>query len=99
VAPVVVTTTRRHGGACLAPRSPGRGLERQSDPTAEAALEETVRTAATAANTGSAAAHLQTAWQSLHALHPDPGKAYGEAIKAVEAAAHAIMSPTTGKRP
>jgi hypothetical protein len=30
---------------------------------------------------------------SVHALHPDPGKGYAEAIKAVEAAAHAVIQP------
>jgi hypothetical protein len=30
-------------------------------------------------------------------LHPDPSKAYAEAIKAVEAAAHALVEPNNGK--
>jgi hypothetical protein len=40
-----------------------------------------------------AAAHLAEAWRCAYALHPDPVKAYGEAIKAVEAAAHAVLEP------
>jgi hypothetical protein len=58
---------------------------------------EAVASADTAANAGSAAAHLRTSWTCLHALHPDPVKAYSEAIKAVEAAAHALAEPNNRK--
>lgn len=75
----------------------GRGLERRADAVAEAAHAEAVASADTAANAGSAAAHLRTSWTCLHALHPDPGKAYSEAIKAVEAAAHALAEPNNHK--
>jgi hypothetical protein len=75
----------------------GRGLERRTDPVAEAALNEAVGAAEIAVTAGSSAAHLRTAWASLHALHSDPGKAYAEAIKAVEAAAHAMVEPNNSK--
>ncbi|TXC98097.1 hypothetical protein FS847_10015 [Streptomyces sp. ISID311] len=42
---------------------------------------------------GSAADHLATAWQAAYGRHPDPVRAYSEAIKAVESAAHAVISP------
>jgi hypothetical protein len=75
----------------------GRGLERRSDLNAETSFTEAVKSAEEAVDAGSASTHLQTAWGSLHALHPDPGKAYGEAIKAVEAAAHALVEPNNRK--
>ncbi|MFI6063456.1 hypothetical protein [Streptomyces sp. NPDC051286] len=42
---------------------------------------------------GSAAEHLATAWQAAYGLHPDPVRAYSEAIKAVECAAHSVIQP------
>jgi len=78
-------------------RADGRGLERRSDALAEAALTEAVKGAQAAPSAGSAAAHLRAAWESVYALHPDPGKAYGEAIKAVESAAHAVVEPRRAK--
>jgi hypothetical protein len=83
--------------SALRVQADGRGLERRADPVAEAAHAEAVASAGTAANAGSAAAHLRTSWACLHALHPDSGKAYSEAIKAVEAAAHALTEPNNRK--
>ena len=74
-------------------RADGRGLERRSDVLAEAAFTEAVKGAEAALDAGSAATHLRAAWGCVYALHPDPGKAYGEAIKAVESAAHAVVEP------
>jgi hypothetical protein len=74
-------------------REDGRGLERRADVMAEAAFEAAVQTAEDASRAGSAAEHLRRAWDCVHALHPDPGKAYWEAVKAVEAAAHAVLEP------
>jgi hypothetical protein len=61
---------------------------------AEAAFEAAVESAEAASQAGSADGHLRAAWGCVYGLHPDPGKAYGEAIKAVEAAAHAVLDPT-----
>jgi hypothetical protein len=77
-------------------RVDGCGLERRSDPIATDALEEVVA-AAVNAPAGSAAAHLQRAWNAVHSIHPEPGIAYGEAIKAVEAAAHAVLEPNNSR--
>jgi hypothetical protein len=74
-------------------RRGGRGLERRADPVAEAALSEAVSVADGVPESGSAGAHLRAAWHCVHALHPDPGKGYAEAIKAVEAAAHGVIQP------
>jgi hypothetical protein len=75
----------------------GRGLERRADVLAETAFGEAVDAAEASAGAGSAAAHLRTAWNAVHALHPDAGKGYGEAIKAVEAAAHSVVQPNHSK--
>lgn len=75
----------------------GRSLVRRTDATAEAAIQETVALAAANTSAGSAATHLRRAWAALHALHPDPPSAYSHAIKAVEAASHAIIQPNHAK--
>jgi len=79
--------------SALRVRADGRGLERRSGIGTEEAFREAVKSAAAVADAGSAAAHLREAWGCAYALHPDPGKTYGEAIKAVEAAAHAVLLP------
>ena len=78
-------------------RDDGRGLERRAEAMATAALEEAADTAADKPAAGSAAAHLRRAWDSLHSLHPDPGIAHSEAVKAVEAAAHSVLEPGNSK--
>jgi hypothetical protein len=40
-----------------------------------------------------AAIRLRSAWHAIYALHPDPPKAYSEAILAVEAAAIPVVVP------
>jgi len=78
-------------------RADGRGLERWPGAGAEAAFGKAVISAGSAAKAGSAAAHLRAAWEYAHALHPAPGLAYGEAVMAVEAAAHAVLAPDNPK--
>jgi hypothetical protein len=78
-------------------RADGRGLERRADLMAEAAFEAAVEGAEAASWAGSADRHLRAAWGCVHALRPDPEKAYGEAIKAVEAAAQGIVEPNNHK--
>ncbi|MFD0723711.1 hypothetical protein [Streptomyces globosus] len=48
---------------------------------------------------GPAADHLATAWQAAYGRSPDPVPAYSESIKAVEAAAHAVVQPNNSKAP
>jgi hypothetical protein len=69
------------------------GLELRITPTVRDAVGQTVTDAASVPATGSAADHLATAWQAAYGLHPDPVRAYSEAIKAVESAAHAVIQP------
>ncbi|MEV0982565.1 hypothetical protein [Streptomyces sp. NPDC049915] len=73
------------------------GLCQRVDPTAEALAEAAVASAGRDPARGSAGAHLSRAWAAAYALHPDPVKAYSEAIKAVEAAAHATVEPNNRK--
>jgi hypothetical protein len=42
---------------------------------------------------GTAGRHLKDAWEAIHALVPDPPKAYASAIKAVESAARPKVLP------
>jgi hypothetical protein len=75
------------GGSAWRVADDGRALERRIDPTvAEAVRRATVHGT-------SAAEHLTAAWRAVYGRQPDPGKAYGEAIKAVEAAAIPIVEP------
>lgn len=40
-----------------------------------------------------ASSHLRTAWAEAYGRNPDPGKAYDEAVKAIEAAAEPVITP------
>jgi hypothetical protein len=71
----------------------GHGLERWSSVLAEEAFAEAVRSAGMKERAGSADGHLRKAWECVHAPTPDPVRAYWEAVKAVEAAAHAVLEP------
>ncbi|MGW3746844.1 hypothetical protein ACWD62_41600 [Streptomyces sp. NPDC005146] len=77
-------------------RPDGRALIRRVNRT----LTNLVTTAASHAeqpDRGSAATHLRRAYATAYALHPDPVRSYSEAIKAVEAAAHATLQPNNAK--
>ncbi|MEU5069871.1 hypothetical protein V6P99_37530 [Streptomyces virginiae] len=73
-------------------RSDGRALVRRVDPAVGAAVEEALK-AAEQPERGSASWHLRQAMDLAYALHPDPVKAYSEAIKAVECALHDTIQP------
>lgn len=72
----------------------GRSLERRVDPTVTVAVERTLRTA----GESPAAHHLAAAWSAAYGVHPDPPRAYAEAIKAVEAAAQPVIAPKEPKK-
>jgi hypothetical protein len=74
-----------------------RGLRQRVDPAVEALAAATVASTDRDPARGSAGAHLHRAWTAAYALRPDPVKAYSEAIKAVEAAAHATVEPNNRK--
>jgi len=71
----------------------GDGLTTRVADASTKVFQTAAAAARQAANTGSAANLLRTAWDSLYDLHPDPPKAYRSAVAAVEAAAHAIIQP------
>ena len=66
-------------------------LQRRVDDTAEEAGRREME------YSGSGAEHLRAAWHNVYGRNPDPSKAYSEAIRAVEAAAHLIVTPTDEK--
>jgi hypothetical protein len=70
----------------------GRALVRRIDPVAAALINHAVEEA-DKPGYGNATDHLNAAHLAAYAFTPDPGKAYSEAIKAVEAAAHAAIQP------
>ncbi|MEU0032078.1 hypothetical protein [Streptomyces sp. NPDC006335] len=73
------------------------GLEERVTPAVRNAIRQTVADAGTTATTGSAADHLSAAWQNAYGRQPDPVRAYSEAIKAVESAAHSVVEPRNNK--
>jgi hypothetical protein len=77
-------------------REDGHGLERRSNVMVTGALKEAIA-AGSKPEAGSAAMHLRRSWDAVHALHPQPGVAYSEAVKAVEASAHAVLEPSNSR--
>ncbi|MFF8618531.1 hypothetical protein [Streptomyces sp. NPDC015350] len=67
------------------------GLEERVTPAVRDAVLHTIAEAAGAPAAGSAADHLATAWRAAYGRNPDPVRAYSEAVKAVESAAHAVV--------
>ncbi|MFE6086035.1 hypothetical protein [Streptomyces virginiae] len=74
-----------------------RGLEERVTPAVRDAVRQTLADAVASAAHGSAADHLAAAWQTAYGRSPDPVRAYSESIKAVEAAAHAVIEPNNAK--
>jgi hypothetical protein len=70
----------------------GRGLELRIDET----LHDTFNAAVEAGKSATevAAEHLRTAFSSAYGIKPSPGVAYSHAIKAVEAVAIPLFTPT-----
>ncbi|MFJ8644370.1 hypothetical protein [Streptomyces sp. NPDC093610] len=75
----------------------GDGLEERITPGVREAVIQAVADAEAEPSAGSAAEHLATAWRGAYGLHPDPVRAYSEAIKAVECAAHSVIQPNHGR--
>ncbi|WP_330480029.1 hypothetical protein [Streptomyces sp. NBC_00724] len=73
------------------------GLEERVTPSVRDAVHRTIADAAAGAAVGSAADHLAAAWQAAYGRSPDPVRAYSEAIKAAEAAAHSVIQPNNAK--
>jgi hypothetical protein len=60
-------------------------------------VDATVTTAAEQAMSMDGGRHLQASWAATYGRHPDPSKAYDEAIRAVEAAAIPVVLPNDTK--
>ncbi len=67
------------------------GLERRVDETVVAAAHFTI-----AAASANASAHLKAAWSATYGFHPDPEKAYSQAVKAAEAVVIPATIPNAG---
>jgi hypothetical protein len=61
------------------------------------AVREAVEQARNASKGTSASTHLRDAWAACYGRNPVPGKAYSEAIKAVESASAPVVSPKNSK--
>ncbi|WP_159054694.1 hypothetical protein [Streptomyces dysideae] len=72
------------------------GLELRVDATGQQAVTSALAASQTP-QSGSAADHLATAWRCVYGRDPDPSKAYGEAIKAVECASQSTIEPNNSK--
>ncbi|MFJ2829057.1 hypothetical protein ACIPC1_16025 [Streptomyces sp. NPDC087263] len=62
-----------------------------------ASMRDAVRQTPADASRSPAADHLAAAWKAAYGRNPEPERAYSEAIKAVESAAHAIVEPNNTK--
>ncbi|MCX4538335.1 hypothetical protein [Streptomyces sp. NBC_01669] len=81
------------GGSAYRVNQGGDGLEERITPAVRDAVSQAVADAEAEPSAGSAAEHLASAWRAAYGLHPDPVRAYSEAIKAVECAAHSVVQP------
>ncbi|WP_247708850.1 hypothetical protein [Streptomyces sp. C3-3] len=73
------------------------GLELRVSTGVSEAMRQTIADATGATSAGTAAEHLTAAWRTAYGLHPDPVRAYSEAIKAVECAAQSVIQPNHGR--
>ncbi|MGW7315540.1 hypothetical protein [Streptomyces sp. NPDC054865] len=73
------------------------GLEERVTPAVRDTVRLTIADAAATPSAGSAANHLGAAWQAAYGRSPDPVRAYSEAIKAAESAAHSVIQPNNAK--
>uniref|UniRef100_UPI003F49211A hypothetical protein n=1 Tax=Streptosporangium sp. CA-235898 TaxID=3240073 RepID=UPI003F49211A len=78
-------------GSAWQPADDLGGLERRVNETIAAAATST-----TAAAPVDAAARLKAAWSAVYGFHPDPEKAYSQAIKAAEAVVIPMTIPNAG---
>jgi hypothetical protein len=81
------------GGSAFHVGADRAGLEHRVAPTVVNAYRIAVDSSGSATEAGSADQHLAIAWAAAYGRRPDPTRAYSEAIKAVEAATHAVVQP------
>jgi len=85
------------GGSALRVNADHTGLEARVSETTFQGVGRAVSTASAQKEAGSAGQHLAAAWTALTGRNPDPSKSYGESIKAVEAAAQAVVEPRNAR--
>ncbi|GGT55209.1 hypothetical protein GCM10010271_68800 [Streptomyces kurssanovii] len=85
------------GGSAYRVADTGMSLEERVTPAVRDAVHQAVTDAAASLTAGSASGHLAAAWRSAYGRSPDAVRAYSESIKAVEAAAHAVIEPNNPK--
>lgn len=81
------------GGSAYCVNEQQNGLENRVVPAVRDAMGEAISQAASNGSSGSAAEHLSSAWKAAYGRQPEPVRAYSEAIKAVESAAHSVIQP------
>ncbi|MBR7829250.1 hypothetical protein KDK95_23280 [Actinospica sp. MGRD01-02] len=80
------------GGSAYCVNADRDGLETRVDPTASAAMHA-IRQSLTKTGREGAADLLRDAWAKVYGMRPDPGEAYSDAVKAVEALACPLFLP------
>lgn len=83
-------TALTEGGSAWRVRADLLGLERRVDETVSHA-------AAMAAEHFKSGKHLSDAWAAAYGVRPDPSAAYSQSVKAVEVAAHRVVSPNDNR--
>ncbi|MBO3753078.1 hypothetical protein J5X84_44160 [Streptosporangiaceae bacterium NEAU-GS5] len=71
---------------------PKHCLIKRVDETIHAAVDKSIEEAPS-----NAADHLRAAWAAAYGIHPDPDKAYGQAVRAVEALACPLVTPRNAR--
>lgn len=80
------------GNSAYRINSAGDGLELRLPPGVMETVSKAVQS-----SPGSAGDHLTSAWNAAYGRTPEPSRAYGEAVKAVECALAPIVSPKDAK--
>lgn len=94
VAPQVaqLSTILNDGRSVYRVRGDKRGLERRTDAVVTASAKQVID-ATEASGRDKAAQFLREAWASTYGLHPEPGDAYADAVRAVEEVANPLLLP------
>lgn len=93
-----LTRILHEAGSAYRVNDAGDCLEERVEPTVREAVRTAITDADAQTSAGSAGDHLSMTWQAAYGIGPDPVRAYSEAIKAVECAAHAVVQPNHARR-
>jgi hypothetical protein len=87
-----LSTILNDGGSAYRVRDDKRGLERRTDAVVSASAKRVID-ATKASGRDKAAQFLRDAWTSTYGLHPEPGDAYADAVRAVEEVSIPLLLP------